>query len=71
LVSGIERTFTFLSIQFGAALRIRLRPANELEIRFRGFHARASEVGAFPNKTICLTVFLLSVCRRGVTRNPR
>jgi hypothetical protein len=31
LGSGIERTFAFLSIQFDAALYIRLEPANWLE----------------------------------------
>jgi hypothetical protein len=70
LGSGIERTFAFLSIQFDAALRIRLRPANCLE-GFRGFHAKANEIGAFPNETICLTVFLLIVWRRRLKRNPR
>jgi hypothetical protein len=54
--SGIERTFAFLSIQFGAALCIRLGPANWLE-GFHEFHAKANEIGAYPNETICLTVF--------------
>jgi hypothetical protein len=42
-----------------------------LEGFFREFHEKAIEIGAFPNTTICLTVFLLIVGRRHVKRNPR
>jgi len=68
--SGIERTFAFLSIQFDAALYIRLGPANWLE-GFREFHAKANDIGAYPNEIICMTVFLLIVWRRRLKRNPR
>jgi len=42
-----------------------------LEGFFGEFHSNADEIGAFPNETICLTVFLLIVERRQVKRNPR
>ena len=69
--SGIKRTFAFLSIRFDAALYIRLRPANWLEGFFREFHAKANEIGAYPNEIICRTVFLLIVWRRHLKRNPQ
>jgi hypothetical protein len=57
LGSGIERSFAFSSIQFGAALYIRFGPSNWLE-GFHKFHAKTNEIGAYPNETICLTVFV-------------
>jgi hypothetical protein len=68
---GIERTFAFLSIRFDAALNIRLRPANWLEGFFREFHAKANEIGAYPNEIIRMTVFLLIVWMRRLKRNPQ
>jgi len=56
---GIQRTFTFYA--FDKALHGLIRTTNALERFFREFRAKADEIGAFPNETSCLTVFLLVV----------
>lgn len=52
---GTEGSFTFY--QFDADLRICIRTTVLLARFFRKFHAKANETGAFPNETICMTVF--------------
>ncbi len=56
---GIQRTFTFYA--FDKELHSLIRTTNALERFFREFRAKADEIGAFPNATSCLTVFLLVV----------
>ena len=56
---GIQRTFTFYA--FAKELHPLIRTTNALERFFREFRAKADEIGAFPNETSCLTVFLLVV----------
>jgi transposase-like protein len=56
---GIQRTLTFYA--FDKALHRLIRTTNALERFFREFRAKADEIGAFPNETSCLTVFLLVV----------
>ena len=56
---GIQRTFTFYA--FDKVLHPLIRTTNALERFFREFRAKADEIGAFPNETSCLTVFLLVV----------
>ena len=61
LGSGTGRGFTFY--QFDAALRIRIQTTNLLSRFYRVFRPKATEIGALPNETICLTVFSLIVGR--------
>jgi len=58
---GIKRTFVFY--QFDTSLHTRIRTTNLLERLFREFRTKTDEIGAFPNKTSCLTVFFLVVQR--------
>jgi len=54
---GIQRTFTFYA--FDKELHPLIRTTNLLERFFREFRTKADEIGAFPNETSCLTLFLL------------
>jgi transposase-like protein len=56
---GVQRTFTFYD--FDKELHPLIRTTNALERFFREFRTKADEIGAFPNETSCLTVFLLVV----------
>ncbi|MCP5015634.1 MAG: hypothetical protein GY938_10215 [Ketobacter sp.] len=56
---GIQRTFTFYD--FDKELHPLIRTTNVLERFFREFRTKADEIGAFPNETSCLTLFLLVV----------
>lgn len=56
---GIQRTFTFYD--FDKELHPLIRTTNLLERFFRTFRTKADEIGAFPNETSCLTLFLLVV----------
>ncbi len=56
---GSQRTFTFYA--FDKVLHPLMRTTNAWERFFREFRAKADEIGAFPNETGCLTVFLLVV----------
>ena len=71
LLSLLSEPILVLSIQFDASLHIRFRLTDCLESIFRSFRAKANEIDAFPNHTICLTVFLLIVWRRRLKRNPQ
>lgn len=54
---SIQRTFTFYD--FDPELHSAIRTTNLLERFFRTFRAKADDIGAFPNETSCLTLFLL------------
>ena len=54
---GIQRTFVFYG--FDKELHPAIRTTNLLERFFRTFRNKADEIGAFPNETSCLTLFLV------------
>ena len=54
---GIQRTFVFYD--FDKKLLPAIRTTNLLERFFRVFRTKADEIGAFPNETSCLTLFLV------------
>ena len=54
---GIQRTFVFYD--FDKELHPAIRTTNLLERFFRTFRNKADEIGAFPNETSCLTLFLV------------
>jgi transposase-like protein len=54
---GIRRTFIFYD--FDKELFPLIRTTNLLERFFREFRSKTDEIGAFPNETSCLTLFLL------------
>lgn len=56
---GIQRTFVFYD--FDKELYPAIRTTNLLERFFRVFRTKADEIGAFPNETSCLTLFLVVV----------
>ena len=56
---GIQRTFVFYD--FDKKLHPLIRTTNLLERFFREFRTKSDEIGAFPNVTSCLTLFLLVV----------
>ena len=56
---GIQRTFVFYD--FDQELYPLIRTTNLLERFFREFRTKSDEIGAFPNETSCLTLFLLVV----------
>ena len=56
---GIQRTFVFYD--FDQELHPLIRTTNLLERFFREFRTKSDEIGAFPNETSCLTLFLLVV----------
>ena len=56
---GIQRTFVFYD--FDKELYPLIRTTNLLERFFREFRTKSDEIGAFPNETSCLTLFLLVV----------
>lgn len=56
---GLQRTFTFYN--FDKKLYPAIRTTNLLERFFRVFRTKADEIGAFPNETSCLTLFLVVV----------
>jgi hypothetical protein len=60
---GQGEALPFYQFKIDAAF-INLRPANRLGGFFRNIHAKAHEIGAIPNETICLTVFLSLAGRR-------
>ncbi len=54
---SIQRTFVFYD--FDKELHPAIKTTNLLERFFRTFRNKADEIGAFPNETSCLTLFLL------------
>jgi transposase-like protein len=56
-------TLTFTFYKFDSNLRHHIRTTNHLERLFREFRTKSDEIGAFPNKTSCLTIFWLVVER--------
>jgi transposase-like protein len=54
---SIQRTFVFYN--FDKELYPAIRTTNLLERFFRVFRTKADEIGAFPNETSCLTLFLV------------
>jgi len=54
---SIQRTFVFYA--FDKELHPAIRTTNLLERFFRVFRSKADDIGAFPNETSCLTLFLL------------
>ena len=56
---GLSRTFVFY--EFADELQPAIRTTNLLERFFRVFRTKADEIGAFPNETSCLTLFLMVV----------
>lgn len=56
---SIQRTFVFYD--FDKELYPAIRTTNLLERFFRVFRNKADEIGAFPNETSCLTLFLVVV----------
>lgn len=56
---SIQRTFVFYD--FDKGLYPVIRTTNLLERFFRVFRTKADEIGAFPNETSCLTLFLIVV----------
>lgn len=54
---GIQRTLVFYD--FDKELFPLIRTTNYLERFFREFRTKVDEIGAFPNETSCLTLFLL------------
>jgi putative transposase len=60
-IKDVQLTFSFY--QFDSDLSHHIRTTNHLERLFREFRTKSDEIGAFPNGTICLTVFWLIVER--------
>jgi len=58
-INDVQLTFSFY--QFDPDLHHHIRTTNHLERLFREFRTKSDEIGAFPNETICLTVFWLVV----------
>jgi hypothetical protein len=54
---GIQHTFVFY--EFEKALHPMIRTTNLLERFFREFRTKTDEIGAFPNETSCLPLFLI------------
>ena len=54
-IKDVQLAFSFY--QFDSDLHNHIRMTNHLERLFREFRSKSDEIGAFPNKTNCLTVF--------------